>query len=74
VDHQSGVVLGPEHGVEGWKNVPLSKILNHETGLPVFVGNDANLMTIAEQNTVQPKDSEMLFLLHSEPGWGRYNN
>jgi glucokinase len=49
VDHQSGVVLGPEHGVEGWKNVPLSKILNHETGLPVFVGNDANLMTIAEQ-------------------------
>ena len=49
VDHQAGIVLGPEHGIAGWKNVPLSKTLNHETGLPVFVGNDANLMTIAEQ-------------------------
>jgi len=49
VDHQMGIVLGPEHGIAGWKNVPLSKTLNHETGLPVFVGNDANLMTIAEQ-------------------------
>jgi glucokinase len=48
VDHQAGTVLGPEHNVEGWINVPLSKILNRETGLPVFVGNDANLMTIAE--------------------------
>lgn len=49
VDHQLGIVLGPEHGIAGWKNVSLSKTLNHETGLPVFVGNDANLMTIAEQ-------------------------
>jgi glucokinase len=48
VDHQSGTVLGPDHGIKGWTDVPLSKILNRETGLPVFVGNDANLMTIAE--------------------------
>jgi glucokinase len=48
VDHQAGIVLGPEHGITGWKNVLLSKILNRETGLPVFLGNDANLMTIAE--------------------------
>ena len=48
VDHQTGTVLGPDHGIKGWKDVPLSKILNRETGLPVFVGNDANLMTIAE--------------------------
>ena len=49
VDHQSGIVLGPDQGIEGWMNVPLARILNKETGLPVFVGNDANLMTIAEQ-------------------------
>lgn len=49
VDHQQGIVLGPDQGIQGWKNVPLSRILNKETGLPVFVGNDANLMTIAEQ-------------------------
>lgn len=49
VDHQNGIVLGPGPAIKGWKNVPLAKILNKETGLPVFVGNDANLMTIAEQ-------------------------
>jgi glucokinase len=49
VDHQTGTVLGPEHGIAGWTNVPLAKIVNREAGLPVFVGNDANLMTIAEQ-------------------------
>jgi len=49
VDHQSGIVLGPDQSIKGWTNVPVSRILNKETGLPVFVGNDANLMTIAEQ-------------------------
>jgi glucokinase len=49
IDHENGVVLGPGHGIKDWKNVQLSKILNRETGLPVYIGNDANLMTIAEQ-------------------------
>ena len=49
IDHENGIVLGPGHGIRNWKNVPLSRILNRETGLPVYVGNDANLMTIAEQ-------------------------
>jgi len=49
VDHQAGIVLGPDQGIKNWTNVPLSKLINRETGLPVFVGNDANLMTIAEQ-------------------------
>lgn len=48
VDHQHGVVLGPDQGIKNWTNVPLAKIVNKETGLPVYVGNDANLMTIAE--------------------------
>jgi glucokinase len=48
IDHQAGIVLGPDQGIKGWKNVPIAKMINRETGLPVFVGNDANLMTIAE--------------------------
>lgn len=48
VDHREGIVLGPDQGIEEWKDVPLSRIINKETMLPVYVGNDANMMTIAE--------------------------
>lgn len=48
IDHQAGILHGPDQGISGWENVHLSKILGKETGLPVYVGNDANLMTIAE--------------------------
>jgi glucokinase len=48
IDHQAGVVLGPDQGIKGWKNVAVARIISGEAGLPVFVGNDANLMTIAE--------------------------
>jgi glucokinase len=48
IDHAAGVVLGPDQGIKDWKDVPLAKILNQETGLPAYVGNDANMMTIAE--------------------------
>jgi glucokinase len=48
IDHKSGVILGPDQGIKNWINVPLAKIVNAETGLPVYIGNDANMMTIAE--------------------------
>ncbi len=48
IDHKSGVIIGPNQNIKNWTNVPLSQIVNKETGLPVFVGNDANMMTIAE--------------------------
>ena len=48
IDHTSGIVIGPDQGIRDWTNVPLAKIINQETGLPAYVGNDANLMTIAE--------------------------
>jgi glucokinase len=48
IDHKAGIILGPDKGIKDWKNVPLAQIVNNETGLPVFVGNDANMMTIAE--------------------------
>jgi glucokinase len=48
IDHNSGIVLGPDQGIKEWKNVPLAKIIYQESGLPTYVGNDANMMTIAE--------------------------
>jgi len=48
IDNQSGIVLGPDQGIKNWTNVPLAKLVNDETGLPAFVDNDANMMTIAE--------------------------
>ncbi len=48
IDHRSGVVLGPDQGIRNWTDVPLAKLVSKETSLPVYVGNDANLMTIAE--------------------------
>jgi glucokinase len=48
IDHESGIVIGPDQGIRDWINVPLAKIIKQETGLPAYVGNDANMMTIAE--------------------------
>ena len=48
IDHMAGVVIGPDQGIRDWLNVPLAKIINQETGLPAYIGNDANMMTIAE--------------------------
>ena len=42
------MVLGPDHDIKGWKNVKLASLINESSGLPAYVGNDANLMTIAE--------------------------
>ncbi len=49
VDHKKGIIYGPDQGIKNWINVPLAQVINGDTGLPVYVGNDANMMTIAEQ-------------------------
>jgi glucokinase len=48
IDHKSGIILGPDQGIKGWINIPYAKIVKQETGLPAYVDNDANMMTIAE--------------------------
>jgi glucokinase len=48
IDHKSGIIVGPDQGISDWTEVPLARIVKQETGLPVFVDNDANMMTIAE--------------------------
>jgi glucokinase len=48
IDHKSGIIVGPDQGIKGWLDVPIARIVKQETGLPVYVDNDANMMTIAE--------------------------
>ncbi|MEM6530146.1 MAG: ROK family protein, partial [Chloroflexota bacterium] len=44
---KTGVVVAPPN-LDGWHNVPLGDILNEEFGVPVYIGNDANVAALAE--------------------------
>lgn len=43
----TGVVVAPPN-LPGWHEVPLGDILHQEFGVPVYVGNDANVAVLAE--------------------------
>lgn len=43
----TGVVVAPPN-LPGWHDVPLGDILHEEFGVPVYVGNDANVAALAE--------------------------
>jgi glucokinase len=43
----TGVVVAPPN-LKGWHNVPLGHILHQEFGVPVYIGNDANVAGLAE--------------------------
>ena len=70
IDHTSGIVLGPDQGIRDWTNVPLAKIINQETGLPTYVGNDANMMTIAEHRFGAAKGYENILFVALRTGIG----
>jgi len=48
IENRSGIIVGPDQGIHEWTNVPFARIVKQESGLPVYVDNDANMMTIAE--------------------------
>lgn len=48
LDPWKGIIMDAPN-LPGWKNVPLKDLMGEEFGLPVFVGNDANLAALAEQ-------------------------
>lgn len=48
LDPWKGVIMDAPN-LPGWKGVPLKDLMEEEFGLPVFVGNDANLAALAEQ-------------------------
>jgi glucokinase len=70
IDHQSGVVIGPDQGISGWTDVPLARIINQETGLPTYIGNDANMMTIAEHRFGAAKGYSNLVFVALRSGIG----
>lgn len=43
----TGVIIAPPN-LPGWHDVPLADIIRSEFGLPVFIGNDANVAALAE--------------------------
>jgi glucokinase len=70
IDHMSGIIIGPDQGIKGWTDVPLAKIINQETGLPAYVGNDANMMTIAEHRFGAAKGYENIIFVALRTGIG----
>jgi glucokinase len=70
IDHTSGIVIGPDQGIRDWTNVPLAKIINQETGLPAYVGNDANMMTIAEHKFGAAKGYDNIVFIALRTGIG----
>src|SRR5664280_882451 len=70
IDHMSGIVIGPDQGIKDWTKVPLARIVNIETGLPVYVGNDANMMTIAEHRFGAAKGFENIIFIALRTGIG----
>lgn len=70
IDHMSGVIIGPDQGISDWINVPLAKIINQDTGLPAYVGNDANMMTIAEHRFGAAKGYDNIIFVALRSGIG----
>jgi glucokinase len=56
--------------IPGWKEVGLKKILEQETGLPVFIDNDAKLMALAEHKAGSAKGYNNVLCLTLGTGVG----
>ena len=48
VDSDQGIILGHSPNIPDWKGTKLAAYLTRYLKLPVYVGNDANLMALAE--------------------------
>ena len=47
LNSRTGVIVSPPN-LPGWQDVPLGAIMRREFGLPVYIGNDANVAALAE--------------------------
>ncbi len=66
---RTGVVYSPPN-LPGWDNVPLQSILEDKLGLPVFLGNDANLAALGEYRFGAGKDYRNLVYVTVSTGIG----
>ena len=56
--------------IAGWKNVPLAKIIRSHTGLKTFLGNDVQLITLAEWKLGAGKGFKNIFCITLGTGVG----
>ncbi|WP_377299600.1 ROK family protein [Rhizobium sp. SGZ-381] len=61
VDFKRGRVAGPSV-LQGWDDFDIIGWLGARFGVPVFVENDVNLMTVFEQKHRMPAEDDMLFV------------
>jgi glucokinase len=69
LDHVSGIVFQAPN-LPTWHNVPLADELQSRTGLPVLLGNDANLAALAEARCGAGSGAEHLVYLTISTGIG----
>ncbi|KKI93282.1 glucose kinase [Bacillus sp. SA1-12] len=64
-----GIIIEPPN-LPGWVNVPLVKILEEKTGLPVKLENDANAAALAEATLGAGKGAGSVFFITVSTGVG----
>ena len=69
LDHEAGVVFQAPN-LPTWRNVPLAAELRDRTGLPVLLGNDANLAALAEARCGAGAGADHLVYLTVSTGIG----
>src|SRR5207245_10293540 len=54
----------------GWRNVPVSHLLQEDLGLPVYVDNDVNTLAVSERLYGRGRDAEHFFTVTIGRGVG----
>ncbi|MDP2726570.1 MAG: ROK family protein, partial [Dehalococcoidia bacterium] len=69
LDPRTGVIFTPPN-LPGWKDVPLKALLENALGLPIYVGNDANLAALGEHRFGAGRGFDHLVYLTVSTGIG----
>lgn len=69
LDDKRGVILSPPN-LPKWDNVPIVKLLEERTHIPVFLQNDANACALAEWKLGAGRGSENMIFLTFGTGMG----
>lgn len=69
IDYESGSLLVPPN-FNGWGNIPLRQFVEEQTGLPVFVENNARAHTLAERDFGYGKQYQSFLQLVVDEGIG----
>ena len=70
VDSQTGVVITSEPNLPGWQQYPLGEVLRNEFGVPVYLGNDANVAALAEATMGAARGYQDVLFLTVSTGMG----